>query len=144
MFQILNIGERFLLPSPPQTQGHTTGISTSDNRSRQALDCKLMSWFIHCLICVWSVIELFRVETVIPDPVLFLASMTAMCCVFLQLATWGVETLLGKLAVGGVAQWHSDTECTFQNRTTGYSMKQVCELSMFSKYLQMYYGIFMI
>ncbi len=53
------------------------------------------------------------------DPVCLLASMAALRCVFLQLATRSVEILLVKLVVGGVTKTHSDKEHIFKTRITG-------------------------
>jgi len=58
---------------------------------------------------------LVRVESVISDPVYLLASMAAIRCVFCQLATGGVETLLGKLAVGGITQTKTKTDIPARN-----------------------------
>ncbi len=78
-----------------------------------------MIWWVDLLIFLF----LGQVESVISDPVHLLASMAAMCCIFHQLATWGVEILLGKLAVGGHTDQnknrYSDTEHTFKCRITG-------------------------
>ncbi len=122
--------------------------------------CKLMSWFIHILIRLWSQSFLdgcrgflVWVESANSDTVRLLASMAAIRCVFHQIATRSVKILLGKLAVGEITQtkqkqtfWHTHTN-TFQTRIPGCSIiflwkNKVCEISMFPKYLQTHYGIY--
>lgn len=44
------------------------------------------------------------IECVISDPVCLLASMTAVCFILHQMATWGAKILLGALAEGRVTQ----------------------------------------
>ncbi len=121
--------ELFLPPPPLQTRrscrlpdcGHLTGKSTTDDGRQGALHCKLMSWFIRVLICLWSEILdgcrgfLVQVESVISDPVCLLASMSGTCCVFCQLATQDVEIQLGKQAVGRVTQTKTKTDILTQN-----------------------------
>ncbi len=64
------------------------------------------------LIFLWSYSFL---KSSLSDPVRLLASMAAIRCVFYQLATQGVETQLGKLAVGGVTQTKTKTDIPTQN-----------------------------
>ncbi len=135
--QIQNIGEsRFLHPSSSHSIHTWVARLRTRNRNKRnwrwkmtsLTHCKLMSWFIHILIRLWSQSFLdgrrgflVWVESANSDTVCLLASMAAIRCVFHQIATRSVKILLGKLAVGEITQtkqkqtfWHTHTKTHFK------------------------------